>query len=249
MVLQQKTEVSFWGKSRANDNIQIKGSWGEVSNAKADKNGEWELKLSTPKAGGPYEVMVNDSKNSITYKDVLIGEVWLASGQSNMEWMMKAVGCEIKECIDNQTEEIKNANFKKIRIFSIYEDLTGERIKRESWKLVNPKNIQRFSSVAYFFARKIHRELKIPVGIIASSWGGTRIQSWMSNKKLKELKFIKEKLPKAEKVKDAIFERLKFNDSITKINEDRFGFKVVKLPKPYHIWSGQLDVWNLFKDK
>ena len=249
MVLQQKTLVSFWGKSAPNDNIQIMGSWGETSNVKSDEQGNWELKLSTPKAGGPYEVKIDDSKTSIIYKDVLIGEVWLASGQSNMEMMMKAVGCEIKECIKNQKEEIKNANFQKIRIFSIYEDLTGERIKKESWKLVNPKNIERFSAVAYFFARKIHRELKIPVGIIASSWGGTRIQSWMSNKTLKQLKFIKEKLPIADKVKDVIAERLKFNDSITKINEDRFGFKVVKLPKPFHIWSGQQDVWNLFKDK
>lgn len=249
MVLQQSTEVSFWGKSSPNDDIQIKGSWGEVSNIKADKNGEWILKLSTPSAGGPYVVKVNDSKTFITYKDVLIGEVWLASGQSNMEWMMKAVGCEIKECIDNQAEEIKNAEFEEIRVFSIYEDLTGERIKRESWKLVNPENIERFSAVAYFFARKIHRELKIPVGIIASSWGGTRIQSWMSNKTLLKSKFIKEKLPKAVKVKDVISERLKFNDSITKLNEDRFGFKVVELPKPYHVWSGQLDIWNLFKDK
>lgn len=249
MVLQQKTLVSFWGKSAPNDNIQIMGSWGETSNVKSDEQGNWELKLSTPKAGGPYKVRINDSKTSIIYKDVLIGEVWLASGQSNMEMMMKAVGCEIKECIENQKEEIKNANFEKIRIFSIYEDLTGERIKKESWKLVNPLNIERFSAVAYFFARKIHRELKIPVGIIASSWGGTRIQSWMSNKTLKELKFIKEKLPKADKVKDVISERLKFNDSITKLNEDRFGYKIVKLPKPYHIWSGQLDVWDLYKDK
>ena len=249
MVLQQKTLVSFWGKSAPNENIQIMGSWGETSNVKSNKQGNWELKLSTPKAGGPYEVKINDSKTSITYKDVLIGEVWLASGQSNMEMMMKAVGCEIKECIENQTEEIKNANFKKIRIFSIYEDLTGERIKKESWKLVNPKNIERFSAVAYFFARKIHRELKIPVGVISSSWGGTRIQSWMSKKKLKKLNFIKEKLPKAEEVKDVIAERLKYNDSITKINEYRFGYKVVKLPKPYHIWSGQLDVWDLYKDK
>ena len=249
MILQQKTLVSFWGKSKPNDNIQIMGSWGEKSNVKSDQQGDWELQLQTPIAGGPYEVKINDSKTSIIYKDVLIGEVWLASGQSNMERMMKAVGCEIKECIENQKEEIKNANFEKIRIFSIYEDLTGNRIKKESWKLVNPKNIERFSAVAYFFARKIHSELKIPVGVIASSWGGTRIQSWMSNKTLRKLNFIKEKLPKAEEVKDVIAERLNYNDSITKINEDRFGYKVVKLPKPYHIWSGQLDIWDLYKDK
>ena len=116
-------------------------------------------------------------------------------------------------------------------------------------EVVNPKNIERFSAVAYFFARKIHSEIKIPVGVIASSWGGTRIQSWMSNKTLKKLNFIKEKLPKAEEVKDVIAERLNYNDSITKINEDRFGYRVVKLPKPYHIWSGQLDIWDLYKDK
>ena len=160
MVLQQKTLVSFWGKSAPNDNIQIIGSWGETSNIKSNEQGNWELKLSTPKAGGPYEVKINDSKTSIIYKDVLIGEVWLASGQSNMEMMMKAVGCEIKECIENQTEEIKNANFKKIRFFSIYEDLTGERIKKESWKLVNPKNIERFSAVAYFLPEKYIVNLK-----------------------------------------------------------------------------------------
>ena len=74
-----KNSVSFWGKSKPNDNIQIMGSWGEKSNVKSDQQGDWELKLQTPIAGGPYEVKINDSKTSIIYKDVLIGEVWLAS--------------------------------------------------------------------------------------------------------------------------------------------------------------------------
>ena len=75
MILQRETEVTFWGKSSSNEKIEIKGTWGKYSSTKADKSGNWELKLVTPSAGGPYEVVVNDSKNSIVYKDVLIGEV------------------------------------------------------------------------------------------------------------------------------------------------------------------------------
>ena len=96
MVLQQNTEVVFWGKSMPNEEILVTGSWGISSSVNADNSGKWELKLSTPSAGGPYEVAVNDSKSSIVYKDVLIGEVWLASGQSNMQWKLN----QCKDCID-----------------------------------------------------------------------------------------------------------------------------------------------------
>ena len=100
MVLQRETEAAFWGQSSPNEKIEIKASWGKSSSVIADNNGKWQLKLSTPSAGGPYEVLVNDSKNSIIYKDVLIGEVWLASGQSNMQWKLN----QCKDCIDNQDE-------------------------------------------------------------------------------------------------------------------------------------------------
>ena len=132
MVLQRETEVSFWGQSSPNEKIEIKASWGKFSSVIADNDGEWELKLATPSAGGPYEVVVNDSKNSIVYKDVLIGEVWLASGQSNMQWKLN----QCKDCIDNQDEEIANANYEEIRFFNNPMDLSMEVVKNQSWRKV-----------------------------------------------------------------------------------------------------------------
>ena len=136
MILQRETGVSFWGKSRPKENIKITGSWGSSSSTIADDSGKWQLKLPTPSAGGPYEVEVNDSKNSIIYKDVLIGEVWLASGQSNMQWKLN----QCKNCIDNQDDEIKNANYNQIRFFNNPMDLSGTIINSQKWKNVNPKD-------------------------------------------------------------------------------------------------------------
>ena len=133
MVLQQKSNVSFWGESNLNDKITISASWGETLSTKADNNGKWQLSLATPKAGGPYSIEVKNERQSIVFNDVLIGEVWLASGQSNM-------GMILSDGIENQEEEIKNANFNDIRFFSVLEDLTGESIKQQKWVKTNPKN-------------------------------------------------------------------------------------------------------------
>ena len=103
MVLQQKTKVVFWGKSKPNDLITVTGSWRENNSALADNDGNWEVKLLTPSAGGPYDVKIKSSQQSIKYRDVLIGEVWLASGQSNMGMTLNP--CD--DCIENQEEEIK----------------------------------------------------------------------------------------------------------------------------------------------
>ena len=145
MILQRETEVSFWGKSMPNEEILVTGSWGISSSVNADNSGKWELKLSTPSAGGPYEVAVNDSKSSIVYKDILIGEVWLASGQSNMQWKLN----QCKDCIDNQDEEIKNANYNEIRFFNNPMDLSGTIINSQKWKAVNPKALQAICSLNF----------------------------------------------------------------------------------------------------
>ena len=135
MVLQQKSDVMFWGKSNPNDKIIISGNWGQSDSIKSNESGVWELKLSTPSAGGPYEVTVNSSKNFIKYRDVLIGEVWLASGQSNMDWKLNQ--CE--SCITNQEQEIANANYNQIRFFNNPMDLSGTVIKSQKWKAVRPE--------------------------------------------------------------------------------------------------------------
>ena len=194
MVLQQNKNVTFWGKASPNEKVKVTGSWGESKSINANNKGEWELSLLTTNAGGPFEVIVETSNKTINYKDVLIGEVWLSSGQSNMQWILN----QCKNCIDNQDEEIANANNNQIRMFSVPQDLSGEIIKNKKWLVANPVNAEGFSAAAYFFARKLHKELKTPIGIVNTSWGGTRVEAWTSNDKLTKLELTKNKVPKIQ---------------------------------------------------
>ena len=99
-------------------------------------------------------------------------------------------------CIVNQDEEIKRANYRNLRFFSVLEDLTGESLKNQKWVITTPENASKFSAAAYFFARELHQKLDVPIGIISSSWGGTSVKSWISNKKLKSISSNKDLLPK-----------------------------------------------------
>jgi len=241
MVLQRETQVSFWGKSGPNEKIEITGSWGKSSLTQADKKGNWELKLTTPSAGGPYEVVVKDSRNSIVYRDVLIGEVWLASGQSNMQWKLN----QCKDCIDNQDEEIENANYNEIRFFNNPMDLSGTIVNSQKWKTVNPKgaaemedsfSIENYSAVGYFFAKELYSELNIPIGIIGSYWGGTRVEAWTSRAKLNEITSVKLPIEEMKKVISMSREESElfyknYNDSVAKINKELFGFETYDLPR------------------
>jgi len=129
MVLQQQEEVAFWGDYTAEEEVSIAGSWGKSATTKPNIAGKWKLDLPTPKAGGPFEVVLTTKDSTITFKDVMIGEVWLSSGQSNMEWKLK----QYDGCINNQEEEIANANYKDIRMFTVPMDLTGEKLKEAKW--------------------------------------------------------------------------------------------------------------------
>ena len=161
MVLQQKEEILFWGNSEPNSKITIDGSWGESSTTNSNDKGVWSLKLKTPGAGGPFDDLISSEAKSlikkeekIIFRDVLIGEVWLASGQSNMEWRLN----QCDDCIDNQEEEIKNANYNDIRMFNVPQDLWGDAIKRQKWEITTSENVEDFSATAYFFARKLNKE-------------------------------------------------------------------------------------------
>ena len=248
MVLQQKTAVSFWGKSSPNNPVKVTGSWGETNSIMSDSKGNWQLKLLTPTAGGPYEIEVKNSNKIINLKDVLIGEVWLASGQSNMGMILNS--CE--NCIDDQDEEIKNANYRNLRFFSVLEDLTGESFKNQKWVKTTPENASKFSAAAYFFARELHQKLDVPIGIISSSWGGTGIESWISNKKLKSISSNKDLLPKNIDDNLVKLERLRFNDSIAELNKKELGLITYNLPKPYFLWNEKIvwnfDLWGKFKN-
>ena len=238
MVLQQKTNVSFWGTSNSNERIIISPSWGVSKYINANNEGEWELKLKTPEAGGPYQIEVKSDSQTVVYNDVLIGEVWIASGQSNM-------GMRLSDGIENQDEEINNANYNDIRFFSVLEDLTGQSIKHQKWLKTTPENAEKYSAAAYFFARKLHKELDIPVGVISSSWGGTKVESWISNKKLKSFEdLINENLPKNIDQKLIDIERVNYNDSIANLNKSKLGISTFDLPEPYFLWNENM-VWNI----
>ena len=183
MVFQQNNINRVWGKATPGTIIVVKATWGESSKVKTDKSGNWTVKLTTPSYGGPYSINIKSGDNQIDLNDVLIGEVWLASGQSNMEWKMN----HCSGCIDNQDYEIANANYPEIRMFNVPMDLYGIKINDQNWKVANPQNVTDFSATAYFFARELHQKMDIPIGIINTSWGGTRVEAWTSPKKLNEL--------------------------------------------------------------
>ncbi len=181
MVLQQQAEVPLWGSGTPGESIEVISSWGEVSNSEVQNNGSWSAVLKTPKFGGPFEVKVRSGSNEIVFDDVFIGEVWLTSGQSNMEWPMSAR-------LANQADEIKNANYPNIRMFTLPRNLNGSNINTASWKVASSENAPSFSAVGYFFAREIHQKLGVPIGIVNSSWGGTRVEAWTSIEKLASMK-------------------------------------------------------------
>ena len=182
MVLQRNTDVSFWGKAELNIKININTTWGESASTSVNSDGKWITKIKTPDAGGPYEVKIQIGDSLITYKNVLIGEVWLCSGQSNME--MPVRGWLPANPILNSKEEIEKADYPNIRLFTVARAISNkeEFNCKGQWEECSPKTVPTFSATAYFFGKKLYNELHIPVGLIHSRWGGTPIEAWTEAK-------------------------------------------------------------------
>jgi sialate O-acetylesterase len=233
MVLQQDQPNAVWGTAAPNTEITLTSSWGEEIIVQADSFGHWTLLLPTPRfnknePSKNYSIHVTDGDSKIDISDVLIGEVWLASGQSNMEWRMN----ECKGCVINQTEEIKNSTNPSIRMFSVPKDLTIESLKHTKWLSANQKNTGDFSATAYYFAKKLNDELKVPIGIINSSWGGTRIESWISSKKLNSLDETKSFIPEDYTFLGYQDYIRKQNDSLIRELNNKYGFSNFNVPQP-----------------
>ncbi|WP_111307907.1 sialate O-acetylesterase [Confluentibacter sediminis] len=173
MVLQRNKPIPVWGWANANEKIEIHFNK-QIVKTKADKNGKWQIDLKPEKAGGPYEMSFK-GKNLITLKDILVGEVWVCSGQSNMEFTVDRAL--------NAQQEINDANYPMIRQFLVENDVATtpkQKLKGGKWEVCNVSTVGNFSAVGYFFAKKIYSELKIPIGIIHTSWGGTQVEAWTS---------------------------------------------------------------------
>ena len=184
MVIQQQTHAPIWGTAKPNKKVTITASWdNEKVIVKADDKGAWETVLKTPEAGGPYSITISDGK-AITLKNVMIGEVWLCSGQSNMEFPVKGWTQVI-----NADKEVAEANHKNIRLLQIHK-VTSEEPSREvianspTWQECTSQTIPEFSAVAYFFAREISQKIGVPIGVIDATWGGSNIESWISKSTL-----------------------------------------------------------------
>jgi len=187
MVLQQKKKVDFWGESSPGKKLVVSASWGKQVLTIADSEGNWKVKLATPKAGGPYTISITDADTTIVINDVLIGEVWLASGQSNMDIPLR--GWPPGDTILDSKQEINNANYPTIRFMKVPFNISVNPLKSVGgkWVPVSPGTAGDFSATAYFFARKLQQELHVPIGIIQSSIGGTPAESWTSKDYLEKL--------------------------------------------------------------
>ena len=197
MVLQQKTDVKLWGWAIKNKTIMVKTSWNKKSySTVADANGNWLLKVSTPVAGGPYEITVSDGE-TLTLKNILIGEVWFCSGQSNMEMPMQGfprqpvkggndmiVKANPKTPIRMYTTDSKNGIFIKQFDKKPQSDCQGE------WGENNSENVANISATGYYYAKHLQEVLDVPVGIIVSSWGGSMVEPWMSREAIAPFKEV-----------------------------------------------------------
>ncbi|HNX65336.1 MAG TPA: sialate O-acetylesterase [Bacteroidales bacterium] len=190
MVLQQNTNVTLWGFAPPNEMVKVSCSWlKETLQAATGKNGQWSVIVRTPKADfTAHSITLTDSQgNTTTLQNVLSGEVWLCSGQSNMEMILMSQP-EWNMIVENSEEHIKQAYNKYLRVITIgrKESFTPvENAITNGWKETTPDNARWFSSVAYFFGRRLFEELHVPIGLIVSSYGGSPIQSWIPDSVLK----------------------------------------------------------------
>ncbi|GGG91461.1 sialate O-acetylesterase [Pedobacter zeae] len=187
MVLQQKNNAAIWGKATAGKAVKVTVSWNKINyGAIADAGGNWKIKVATPAYGGPYSITISDGE-LLVLNNVLIGDVWICSGQSNMEMPLAGWGK-----ILNSEEEIAEAKYPNIRLLQAEHvtsnfPLNDAKVANGGWQECSPKYIAEFSSTAYFFAREIYEKTKIPIGLIHTSWGGTVAEAWTSAETLKKM--------------------------------------------------------------
>jgi len=176
MVLQRGIALPIWGKAEPGEKVTVSIE-GQSAKATADAEGMWQVKLDPMKAGGPFEMTIAGTE-TITIKDILVGEVWICSGQSNMQMTVKYV--------KDYKKEIPAANYPRIRLFSAERRISSKPMFNVpgAWSACSPETVPPFSAVGYFFGRDLHKTLDVPVGLIHSSWGGTPAEAWTSLPKL-----------------------------------------------------------------
>ncbi len=194
MVLQRNSDVTVWGWGDLNEEVVVVTSWNNKEySTKTLLTTKWQIQVKTPEAGGPYTLRFKGKSNEIMLEDVLIGEVWLCSGQSNMEW-------SANNGIDNADKEIENANYPNIRFFTVLKrtSATEQDHVYGEWETCVPETMRYFSATGYFFARRLQGELDIPIGIIDTGWGATSAEVWTPKSVFEGDNFLKEQARKIQ---------------------------------------------------
>lgn len=195
MVMQHSTHANLWGTATANHKVKVTTGWdNETHVTTSDSNGAWKLTIHTPPAGGPYHIVFDDGKQTVI-KDILMGEVWICSGQSNMEMPMKGFK---NQPVENATMDILRSKNDKMRLFTVKRnaslapltDVTGQ------WQSATVESVREFSATAFYFGRMLQEQLEIPIGLIVAAWGGSACEAWMTADWLKA--FPAAKIPTSE---------------------------------------------------
>ena len=204
VVLQRQKPIRVWGWANPFEEVTILLA-GQTRTARAGSSGEWKTELAPMQAGGPFELKVSTPRAKLSVKDILLGEVWLCSGQSNMEWTVRQS--------DNFAVERKDADYPQIRHFFVEHNVEIDPqsdLRSGEWKSSSEETVGDFTAVGFFFAREIHKKLQVPVGLVHSSWGGSQIEGWISREAMlssDELRDYARKLPKNWAEGDALLER------------------------------------------
>ncbi|MDN3668651.1 sialate O-acetylesterase [Echinicola jeungdonensis] len=187
MVLQQQIDAPIWGWAKGGASVEVTTSWnGKSYSTTANKEGEWKIKVATPEAGGPFQIEINDGE-ALTLDNVLIGEVWLCSGQSNMEMPLKGFPAQP---VKGGNEAIVNGKNSSVRLITVPRNATIETTQdfEGQWEVAKPSTVSEFSATAWFFGTQLYRALDVPIGLVHVSYGGSNIEAWMSKEMLEDFK-------------------------------------------------------------
>jgi len=256
-ILQRGVDIPVFGTGSYNEKVIVEFKGGKYK-AKVDRNGKWKAVIPKQEAGGPFELVIYSSGETKIINDILIGDIWIAGGQSNMEWYVEGA--------KDAEEEIENAYYPEIRIFDIAKKMSTvplDELKKGEWNSVTSESICQFSAIGYFFGRNLHKNLNIPIGIINDNWGGTVIQTWMSKSAFIGLPEYEKELGNLKNIdleKQKIEGKGVFNDWLSDFynldkgiendkyiwasNENNFdSWKKMKLPKTWEL-SGEKNLIN-----
>ncbi len=225
MVLQRNTLIKIWGNAVPGDTVFVIPEWGNMVQVTVDTNGKWICEIPTVDKGKTYKLTIKTEKETIKYKNILMGEVWICSGQSNME--MPLSGWLPNSPVLNSENEIKNSDYPDIRMFTVnrYLSVIPQENCKGEWVVCNPAISGSFSATAYFFGKELYKNLDVPIGLIHTSWGGTPVEAWINKPSLSTIESLKKALDNLETSEEKAIIRDNWLNSKPIVTLDNIGAK------------------------